>query len=214
VALNPPPGADHATIQLLYQPTSWEYIQFLDLANTGGNTFLADEGRNLRDAWLATGMAEPRVMAAAFWQPGTPACSDGLDNDGDWAADYPDDPGCASAADESENTLAVACDDRLDDDGDGLIDFPRDPGCVDSNGILENPQCQDGVNNDGAIGTDFDGGESVLGAGNGDPDGPDPQCVGKPWKNRESSPKGGCGIGAELGLLAMALLLSRRRRSG
>ncbi len=35
VALNPPPGADHASIELLYQPTSWEYIQFLDLANTG-----------------------------------------------------------------------------------------------------------------------------------------------------------------------------------
>ncbi len=89
VVLNPPPDADHATVQLLYQPTSWEYIQFLDLANTGASAFLADEGRNLRDAWLATGMAEPRVMATAFWQLGTPACADGHDNDGDGTAGLP-----------------------------------------------------------------------------------------------------------------------------
>jgi hypothetical protein len=213
VALNPPPGADHATIQLLYQPTSWEYIQFLDLANTGAVAFLAEEGRNLRDAWLATGMAEPRVMATAFWQLGTPACSDGLDNDGDGTADYPDDPGCASTVDESENTAAVACDDRLDGDGDGFVDFPRDPGCRDSGWTWEDPKCQDGVNNDGAIGTDFDGGESVLGAGNGDPDGPDPQCVDKPWKNGEAPSGGGCGIGVELSFVAMALFLLHRRRS-
>jgi len=33
--LNPPQGAHSATIDLLYQPTSWEYIQFLHLANEG-----------------------------------------------------------------------------------------------------------------------------------------------------------------------------------
>ena len=215
VVLNPPPGADHATIQLLYQPTSWEYIQFLDLANTGAVEFLADEGRNLRDAWLATGMADPRVMASTTWQLGTPACSDGIDNDGDGTADYPDDPGCASSVDESENNASVACDNRKDDDGDGLIDFPRDPGCLSSSYSLENPQCQDGVNNDGAVGTDFDGGESVLGPGNGDPNGPDPQCVGKPWKNNEFPPGGGgsCGIGVELSFLALALFRRHRRRS-
>ena len=97
-------------------------------------------------------------MASANWQLETPACSDGLDNDGDGTADYPDDPGCASTVDESENAASVACDDRVDDDGDGLIDFPRDPGCRDSAWSLEDPQCQDGVNNDGAVGTDFDGG--------------------------------------------------------
>jgi hypothetical protein len=214
VALNPPPGADHASIQLLYQPTSWEYIQFLDLANTGAVGFLADEGRNLRDAWLATGMATPRVMASAIWQLGTPACADGLDNDGDGTADYPDDPGCASAVDESENTASVACDNRLDDDGDGLVDFPRDPGCRHSSMAFENPQCQDGVNNDSAFGTDFDGGESVLGAGNGDPDGADPQCVDRPWRNLEAPSSGGCGIGGvELGLVMMVFFLLDRRRS-
>jgi hypothetical protein len=67
IALNPPAGADYATIDLLYQPTSWEYVQFLYLANNGQNAFLAQEGVNLLDAWLNTGMAEPYVMASAAW---------------------------------------------------------------------------------------------------------------------------------------------------
>jgi hypothetical protein len=60
----------------MYQPTSWEYIQFLYLANNGtdpaqgGNAFLGEEGVNMLDAWLSTGMAEPYVMASTTW--GTP----------------------------------------------------------------------------------------------------------------------------------------------
>ena len=65
--LNPPTGAIRATIDLLYQPTSWEYIQFLYLANDGSNAFLANEGSNMLEAWLATGMAEPVAMASASW---------------------------------------------------------------------------------------------------------------------------------------------------
>jgi hypothetical protein len=76
LALNPPAGAAYATIQLLYQPTSWEYIQFLYLANQRQNAFLADEGVNLLDAWLNTGMAEPVAIATATWgTPPTPACT-------------------------------------------------------------------------------------------------------------------------------------------
>lgn len=67
IDLNPPIDADYATIQLLYQPTSWEYVQFLYRANTGQNAFLANEGTNLLQAWRANGMAEPYVMATAVW---------------------------------------------------------------------------------------------------------------------------------------------------
>ena len=82
-ALNPPDGATYATIDLLYQSTSWEYVQFLYLSGqrtttaTGGpaSTFLAAEGRNLLDTWLATGMAEPVVMASTAW--GTPPSNGG-----------------------------------------------------------------------------------------------------------------------------------------
>jgi hypothetical protein len=76
LTLNPPTGAVYAEIRLLYQPTSWEYIQFLYLANTRGNPFLASEGEKLLQTWLNTGMAEPYVMASATWgTPPRPACS-------------------------------------------------------------------------------------------------------------------------------------------
>ena len=67
VSLNPPDGAARADISLMYQPTSWEYIQFLHLANKRTNPFLADQGANLIDAWLNTGMAEPQMMASTAW---------------------------------------------------------------------------------------------------------------------------------------------------
>ncbi len=55
-------------------------------------------------------------------------CSDGLDNDGDGFIDYPNDPGCDSAIDDSEEEI-YQCSDGLDNDGDGFIDFPDDIGC-------------------------------------------------------------------------------------
>jgi hypothetical protein len=55
-----------ATIDLLYQPTSWEYVQFLKLANSGAG-FLGSTGSDLLEAWLATGMAAPHSMASAVW---------------------------------------------------------------------------------------------------------------------------------------------------
>jgi hypothetical protein len=70
IELNPPTGAVSAEIRLLYQPTSWEYIQFLNLANDGSSDFLGQEGTNMLEAWLNTGMAEPFVMAEANWKPG------------------------------------------------------------------------------------------------------------------------------------------------
>jgi hypothetical protein len=65
--LNSPPGAKTATIDMLYQPTSWEYIQFLYLANTGEIPFLAEQGEYMLEAWQNTGMAAPHVMASAEW---------------------------------------------------------------------------------------------------------------------------------------------------
>jgi glucose/arabinose dehydrogenase len=114
------------------------------------------------------------------------------------------------------------CDDGLDNDGDGWIDAGDDPGCLDASGLKEDPQCQDGIQNDGDGLVDFDGGESIHGPCTGvpggcppgvsDPEGdgvanPDPQCVGKPYRDYER--KSGCGLGVELALL---LVWIRRRR--
>ena len=65
--LKPPSDAATATIDLLYQPTSWEYIQFLAVANTKSNPFLSAVGDNVLDAWLNTGMSPPYAMASTTW---------------------------------------------------------------------------------------------------------------------------------------------------
>jgi len=67
VAMTPPPGATRAEIELLYQTSSWEYIQFLLLANPGSSAFLANAGQDLFDAYMATGQSAPEVMTTARW---------------------------------------------------------------------------------------------------------------------------------------------------
>jgi hypothetical protein len=153
------------------------------------------------------------------------------DPDGDGVANP--DPDCESFVDPSEEPT---CDDGIDNDGDTFVDYPDDPGCRDAASDIENPQCQDGINNDHWSGQDpnpglidFDGGQSIWGACTGvpggcpanvsDPEGdgvanPDPQCVGKPWKNAErKSSSSPCGFGVELALLLPPVMwLSRRRR--
>ncbi|MDJ0785277.1 MAG: M12 family metallo-peptidase [Myxococcota bacterium] len=90
-----------------------------------------------------------------------------------------------------------ACSDGIDNDGDLLVDHPADPGCASPASDLESPACNDGIDNDNDGGIDFDGAP------------PDPQCVGKPSRNKESQ---GCGIGFELAPLLLGLAWWRRRR--
>lgn len=67
VPLHPPQGAAAARVRLMYQVASYEYVQFLALANNGSSAFLGQEGRNLLDTWFATGMAAPHPMASTAW---------------------------------------------------------------------------------------------------------------------------------------------------
>ncbi len=130
-----------------------------------------------------------------------PACSDGLDDDGDGLVDWPADLGCDDALDSSEWSDSLPCDDGRDNDEDGATDFPDDVGCAGPLSALENPQCQDGIDNDGDSLVDWDGG----GVGS-----PDPQCVDRPWRNLEAGSY--CGLGFELALLLPPLVALRRRR--
>jgi hypothetical protein len=132
--------------------------------------------------------------------PPEPACANGVDDDGDGAIDHPADPGCDDAGDLSEHSAAFVCDNGTDDDGDTLADYPTDPGCYEPISTLENPKCDDDVDNDLDGATDWDGGAAA---------GPiDPQCAGTPWKNREKPAS--CGLGAELALVLAGLVRSRR----
>ncbi len=117
-----PAGAVSAEIALLYQGTSWEYIQFLDRANNGQNAFLGLEGRNMLEAWINAEvpvamtvggdkkMVPPVVMASATWgTPPTgntpPTCS--IDTPaGDVTINEGDSVGYAGTATDSDGTIA------------------------------------------------------------------------------------------------------------
>ena len=73
VPLAPPAGATRADVELLYQTSSWEYVQFLRLANPGTSPFLATAGVDVFNAYQATGGSAPEVMSTARWcnLPGT-----------------------------------------------------------------------------------------------------------------------------------------------
>ena len=83
-------------------------------------------------------------------------CGDGVDNgDADTLVDFPADPGCSSATDNSE--VDGPCDDGADNgDADTVADFPADPGCSSFGDDNETGQCEDGVDNgDADTLTDF-----------------------------------------------------------
>jgi large repetitive protein len=69
-------------------------------------------------------------------------CHDGIDNNGDGTIDYPNDPSCTSASDNSEvnvcpGTSCPQCGDGVDNDSDGLTDYPADTRCQSASGTLE-----------------------------------------------------------------------------
>jgi hypothetical protein len=118
------------------------------------------------------------------------ACSDGIDNDGDGLADYPDDLGCDQLSDLSERSDAFVCDDGVDNDGDGRIDFPMDPDCTSSIGDTEESDepvppaataCSDGIDNDGDGRIDFPADRGCKSALD------DHEERGKSWRKRSRS---------------------------
>ena len=70
-------------------------------------------------------------------------------------------------------------------------------------------QCNDGADNDGDTKIDYDGGLSALGYVAAVAD---PQCDGKPWKDRERKRSSTCGLSAELAFLLPPLIWLYRRR--
>lgn len=67
-------------------------------------------------------------------------CADGIDNDGDGMTDYPDDPSCSSATDNTEAPYDYTqCNNGIDDDADGYIDL-NDPSCDNLSDTSEFPK--------------------------------------------------------------------------
>lgn len=85
---------------------------------------ISDDGKVIVGTGINPDSLE-RGFRAVLGGAGAPACSNGTDDDGDGAIDYPDDPNCRSVLDSGESQ----CSDGTDNDGDGLIDFGADPEC-------------------------------------------------------------------------------------
>ena len=134
------------------------------------------------------------------------ACEDTIDNDGDGLIDFPDDPGCDSASDPSEQSPSIACDDGLDNDLDLAVDTD-DPGCDDSADTSEKSPaliCDDGVDNDDDMLIDFpqdDGCSSLLDATEGSVGGTNLPGL---------SPLGLMGLAALLGVAGLRRTRARR----
>jgi hypothetical protein len=93
-------------------------------------------------------------------EPTPPACSNGIDDDGDGFVDYPADVGCASP---TSTTESPRCNDGRDDDGDGKIDF--DGGAAANHGVAlgpVDPQCNQASRNSEAPPACGFGAELVL----------------------------------------------------
>ncbi len=109
----------------------------------------------------------------------TPQCSDGIDNDGDGATDFPADFSCTSVSDTDETNAKASCQDGIDNDSDGLTDFPQDPGCANTQDNSEvnaaAAQCADGIDNDGDGAIDLND-FSCSGTSDTDETNPKSQC--------------------------------------
>ncbi len=77
-------------------------------------------------------------------------CDDGRDNDNDGDYDYPEDRGCRSYTDNSEdsedNDNDAECNDNRDNDNDGDEDYPDDTGCSSRNDDSEDSDDNDNNN--------------------------------------------------------------------
>ena len=158
-------------------------IGFLDAKLVGIPVALGQRLLDTKKVSMVVVLLTQPEQAASFVCE-APACSDGIDNDGDGLADF--DP--ITAADPFGGT--------------------GDPGCRAAIGTREDAACQNGIDDDFGGGVDFDGGASLHGGVALAP--ADPNCP-NGARNAEA-PGPVCGLGAEIAL-ALAFLRGARRRA-
>lgn len=94
--------------------------------------------------------------------------------------------------------LPAACANGIDDDGDGFVDFGADSGCGSAADTLENPECDDQLDNDG---------DSLFDTLDSDCSAPSDATE----RASSASASGSCGVGPELAALMPVLGRLRRR---
>ena len=143
------PSINRSAISVALEPGA--YFLIVDAKNAGnaGNfvlntTFYRGEGQSCTGpSQCAPGYDCRTPAGGSAMSCERPVCSDGRDDDNDGRTDFPDDPGCTSAEDGTEEDTCPAgpgcpmCADGLDNDNDGHIDYPADTACASASGNNE-----------------------------------------------------------------------------
>lgn len=128
---------------------------------------------------------------------GIPQCQNNLDDDSDNKVDFPNDPGCSSATDNSEtNAGGASCDNGIDDNNNGTIDC-RDPVCHTDNNASNVASCNPGGTEGGGTGGTPQCRDNVDNDSDGRTDAADPQCHtdGNPNNGNSYNPNGSTEFG-------------------
>jgi hypothetical protein len=80
--------------------------------------------------------------------PPAPACSDGIDNEGDGLTDWEEDYDCDGPSGTSEGQPPGECEDGRDNDGDGYVDYEDDECYEFDTEAAPPPKCRNGVDDD------------------------------------------------------------------
>jgi hypothetical protein len=132
------PGAVTAQINLYYQSTSKEYIEFLRDENTSNSI-----GQTLYDLWNNNGKCPPELMASATLAVSVPAVEADLDTDGDVDdADMNLFGDCSSGPSIAHNGSDLCLKADLDNDNDvDQSDFAMMQRCLSGADELADPNC-------------------------------------------------------------------------
>jgi len=137
------PGARQATLSYASLPADDYVLTVLDAGVSANGKAL--DGETDDTAWwdpvvLPSGDGQPGGAASIAFGLAWPACSDGLDNDGDGRADFPDDPACRDAAWTRESSQ---CQDGVNNDPsqDGFIDYDGGLSILGHAATAPDPQC-------------------------------------------------------------------------
>ncbi|NOS68053.1 MAG: hypothetical protein HOO67_06890 [Candidatus Peribacteraceae bacterium] len=170
------PGQSKTFVVFLTIPSTWPCDSIVNKQATVtaiGVTDINAANNTASDSFRVTCGGNPPPPAAQ--------CQDGIDNDNDGAADFPNDFSCDAPTDNDETNPKSQCQDGVDNDADGLVDFPQDPGCASKQDNIEfnqpvAAQCQDGIDNDNDGATDFPSDFSCSSPTDNDETFPKAQC--------------------------------------
>ena len=148
-------GGSGSSLATVNNPAVGEYYIVVDDRNSANTTYNLNIRATLPNGASCTPGDVTFVCGTGHVCGGTAGmetcipgpCADTVDQDGDGLLGFPDDPGCTSTIDLTEEDNCPSgpgcpiCADDLDNDSDGLVDYPLDPTCGAASDNIEAATC-------------------------------------------------------------------------